>query len=184
MSRAIISAFEAEFGRYRRLAESAGAQVPWETLRVALDASTNSVAVTMKHVAGNLRSRWTDPFTSDGEKPWRGRDGEFVDDFADRGELDRMWSAGWAALGAALASFSDADLERSLTIRGEPHTLALAFTRSLAHTAYHCGQIVQVARLMAARGGLPWRTLTVPRGGSEEHNKSVGFDPERADRAR
>jgi hypothetical protein len=184
MTRAIIGAFEAEFRRYRSLAEGAGAQVPWEDLRVALDPSTNSIAVIMKHIAGNLRSRWTDPLTSDGEKPWRERDREFVDDFADRGALDGAWSAGWAAVEAALASFSDADLDRTLTIRGEAHTLAPALTRSLAHTAYHCGQIVQNARVLAARAALPWHTLTVPRGGSEEFNRKVGFDPGRGERAR
>jgi hypothetical protein len=130
----------------------------------------------MKHVGGNLRSRWSEPFTTDGEKPWRNRDTEFVDDFADRAAMERAWAAGWAAVEGVLAGCTDADLGRELRIRGEPHTLSLALARSLAHTAYHCGQIVQAARVIASREGIEWKTLTVPRGGSAEHNRKMGFD--------
>jgi hypothetical protein len=174
-----IRAFESEFRRHRGLAEGAAAQVEWTPLRTPLDTQTNSIAVIMKHVAGNLRSRWTDPWTTDGEKPWRDRDREFIDDFADRAALEAWWRHGWGVLESALASFTDADLTRELRIRGEPHTLALALARSLAHTAYHCGQIVQTARVLASRRGTPWKTLTVPRGGSAAHNVSMGFDPGR-----
>lgn len=177
MSRLTIDAFAAEFSRYRTLAESATTQLPWEQLRVALDPEINSIAVIMKHVAGNLRSRWTDPLTSDGEKPWRNRDSEFVDDFADRAALAAAWSSGWAAVESAIASFTDADLARTVQVRGEPHTLVLALTRSLSHTSYHCGQIVQVSRALASRAGLPWRTLTIARGTSAEFNRAMGFDP-------
>ncbi len=176
--RLTISAFEAEFQRCRRLAEGAVAQLTWEQLRASLDAQTNSIAVIIKHIGGNLRSRWTEPFTTDGEKPWRNRDSEFVDDFADRAAMERAWGTGWAAVEDALASIADADLGRELRIRGEVHTLALALARSLAHTAYHCGQIVQAARVLASRDGVDWKTLTVPRGASAEHNRSKGFDPE------
>ncbi len=174
--RLVIAAHEAEFGRYRGLCEKAIVQLDFVQLRVALDAETNSICVIMKHMAGNLQSRWTEPFTSDGEKPWRDRDSEFVDDFADRDALMRTWNAGWATLEGTLAACSDADLARTLTIRGEPHTLALALARSLSHTAYHSGQIVQIARVMASRGGIAWKTLTVARGGSREHNARMGFD--------
>lgn len=174
----IIQAFAAEFRRYRGLAEGASAQLEWPELRVALDAETNSIAVIMKHLSGNLRSRWTDPFTSDGEKPWRDRDNEFVDDFATREELMTVWALGWSVLESGLASMSDGDLGRTLTIRGEPHTLALALARSLSHAAYHGGQIVQVARVLVARRGGVWRTLTVPRGGSAVFNRSLGYDPD------
>ncbi len=172
----VIPAFAAEFRRYRSLAERATAQITFDQLRQPLDPQTNSIAVIMKHVAGNLRSRWTDPFTSDGEKPWRNRDNEFTDTFATREDLMNAWNAGWTTLESALATCTDADLARTLTIRGEPHTLALALARSLSHTAYHTGQIVQVARVMASRSGVQWRTLTVPRGKSEEFNQSMGFD--------
>lgn len=173
----MLLSFANEFARYRGLAENAAARLTWEQLRTSLDPETNSIAVIMKHVGGNLRSRWTDPFTTDGEKPWRDRDREFVDDFADRAAMMAAWGAGWAVLEASLASFTDADLARTLTIRGEPHTLALALARSLSHTAYHCGQIVQTARVLASRSGTAWETLTVPRGGSVAFNRKMGFDP-------
>lgn len=177
----VVAAFAAEFRRYRSLAEKATAQVSWSDLRVPLDRETNSIAVIMKHVGGNLRSRWTDALTTDGEKPWRDRDREFIDDFADdhtgREQLTQAWAAGWSVLESQLATFTDADLARTLTIRGEPHTLALALARSLSHTAYHCGQIVQISRVLASRAGTQWKTLTVPRGGTKEFNRGMGYEP-------
>lgn len=173
----VIAASAAEFRRYRGLAEGAAGQLSWEELRAALDPEVNSIAVIMKHVGGNLRSRWTDALTTDGEKPWRDRDAEFVDDFKDRDELMAAWAAGWTVLESALAGFTDADLTRELTIRGEAHTLALALARSLSHAAYHGGQIVQTARVLASRSGTPWKTLTVARGGSAAFNAGLGFDP-------
>ncbi len=173
----IITSFAAEFTRYRLLAERAATQLSWEQLRESLDPETNSIAIVMKHVGGNLRSRWTDPLTTDGEKPWRNRDQEFIDDFAERDALMAQWNAGWAALESALASFTDADLNKTLLIRGELHTLALALTRSLSHIAYHVGQIVQSSRILASRAGIEWHTLSIPRGGSGAFNKNKGFDP-------
>jgi len=173
MSRAVIESFEAEFRRYRALAENAAAQVTWDHLRAPLDPEANSIAVIMKHLGGNLRSRWTDPLTTDGEKPWRHRDSEFIDNFPDREALMLAWNEGWRVAESALASFTDADLSRPLTIRGQPHTLILALARSLSHAAYHCGQAVQCARIHASRAGIGWKTLTVPRGGSVAHNKSM-----------
>ncbi len=171
----VIASFTAEFRRHRGLAEGAAAQLTWEQLRVSLDPAVNSIAVIMKHVGGNLRSRWVDPLTTDGEKPWRNRDAEFVDEFADRDAMMGVWNAGWEALDNALASLRDGDLSRVLTIRGEPHSLALALSRSLAHTAYHCGQVVQTARILASRAGAPWKTLTIPRVGSTAFNRSKGY---------
>ncbi|MBX3390669.1 MAG: DUF1572 family protein [Phycisphaeraceae bacterium] len=176
MSRVVLSAIEAEFRRYRMLSERAAEQLPWDQLRIALDKETNSIAVIMKHVGGNLRSRWTDALTTDGEKPWRNRDTEFVDDFADREALMSIWSAGWSALETQLAALTDADLAKTITIRGEPHTVMLALMRSVTHIAYHAGQIMQVARVLASRSGIEWKTLTVARGGSAEFNKRFGFD--------
>lgn len=180
MAGVVSGAFAAEFRRYRHLAEGAAGQLAWEQLRVAMDPEVNSIAVIMKHVGGNLRSRWTEPFTSDGEKAWRSRDGEFMDDFKDRNGVMEAWAAGWSVLEGALAGFADADLTRELRIRGEAHTLALALARSLSHTAYHCGQIVQTARVLASRSGTAWKTLTVARGRSGEFNRGMGFDPGRA----
>lgn len=176
--RLVISAFESEFRRARKLAEDAAAQLTFEQLRESLDPETNSIAVIMKHVGGNLRSRWTDALTSDGEKPWRNRDAEFIDDFADRASIVAAWEAGWRTVESQLALFTDADLARTLTIRGEPHTLALALARSCAHAAYHAGQIVQIARVLTSRAGGEWKTLTIARGKSADFNASKVYRPE------
>lgn len=177
MTRTLLQGFEAEFCKHRAYAEDAAGQLPWELLRVPLDPETNSIAVIMKHLGGNLQSRWTEPLTSDGEKPWRNRDTEFVDDFADRGAMEAVWRAGWAMLEQSLASFTDADLGKTLRIRGEAHTLALALTRSLAHAAYHTGQIVMLARALASKHGLEWKVLTIPRRGSGAFNVGMGYEP-------
>jgi hypothetical protein len=161
---ATINAFEAN----KRLADRAVEQVPDHKLHVALDENTNSIAVIMKHVAGNLTSRWTDFLTTDGEKPWRNRDDEFVDSFGSRAELLESWERGWTCLLKTLKSLKLEDLEMTVMIRGEPHSVPLALERSLGHTCYHIGQIVQVARIHA---GEKWNTLTIPRGGSEQFNK-------------
>jgi hypothetical protein len=161
----IVNAFEAN----KRLADRAVEQLPDDKLGIALDTNTNSIAVIMKHVAGNLLSRWTDFLTTDGEKPSRNRDGEFVDTFANRAELLAYWERGWACLYAALKGLKTEDLAKTVTIRGEPHTVPLAMARSLGHTCYHVGQIVQVARVHA---GEKWNTLTIPRGESEQFNKA------------
>src|SRR5262249_54148077 len=142
---ATINAFEAN----KRLADRAVEQVPDDKLHAALDPSTNSIAVIMKHVAGNLVSRWTDFLTTDGEKPRRNRDDEFVDTFTSRAELLAAWERGWACLLGTLWSLKPEDLGKTVTIRGEPHSVPLALERSLGHTCYHVGQIVQVARIHA-----------------------------------
>src|SRR3954470_24472179 len=162
---AVRNAFEAN----KRLADRAVEQVPDDKLHVPLDAHTNSVAVIMKHVAGNLASRWTDFLTSDGEKPWRNRDDEFVDTFGSRAELLAAWERGWACLLTTLNSLKGEDLGKTVLIRGEPHSVPLALERSLGHTCYHVGQVVQVARIQA---GEQWNTLTIPRGGSEQFNQA------------
>lgn len=162
---AIINAFEAN----KRLADRAVEQVPDDKLHVALDANTNSIAVIMKHVAGNLTSRWTDFLTTDGEKPGRNRDDEFVDTFRSRAELLDCWERGWACLLTTIQALKAEDFSKTVMIRGEPHTVPLALERSLGHTCYHIGQIVQVARIHA---GDKWNTLTIPRGGSEQFNKA------------
>ena len=159
-----INAFRAN----KRLADKAIAQVSDEKLRIALDDGTNSIAVIMKHVAGNLRSRWTDFLTTDGEKPDRHRDSEFIDDFGSRDDILSFWENGWDCLFSTLESLSDSDLEKTVTIRGEPHSVSLAIARSLGHTCYHVGQIVLLARHHV---GEDWNVLTIPRGKSEEFNQ-------------
>lgn len=158
------------FRANKNLAEKAVAQVSDERLFMPLDANTNSLAIIMKHVGGNLRSRWTDFLTSDGEKPWRNRDDEFIDNFNDRSEVLAHWEAGYSALFATLAALTADDLLRTVTIRGEAHSVPLAIQRSLAHTNYHVGQIVLTARLLVEQ---PWETLTIPRGQSNQHNAAA-----------
>lgn len=161
---AAINALEAN----KRLADRAIEQVPDDKLHVALDANTNSIAVIMKHVAGNLISCWTDFLTTDGEKHERNRDGEFVDSFRSRAELLELWERGCTRLRETLHSLQPEDLGKTVFISGEPHCVPLAMQRSLGHTCYHIGQIVQVARVHA---GENWQTLTIPRGGSEQFNQ-------------
>ncbi|MFO1093653.1 MAG: DUF1572 family protein [Planctomycetaceae bacterium] len=151
-------------------ADKAISQVTDDNLRVALDPNTNSIAVIMKHVAGNLLSRWTDFLTTDGEKPGRNRDGEFVDTFVNRAEILTHWEAGWQCLFDSLAAATPDDLAKTVTIRGEPHSVPLAIQRSLAHTAYHVGQIILIARVLA---GNQWTTITIPRGASASFNQRV-----------
>jgi hypothetical protein len=124
----------------------------------------------MKHVAGNLLSRWTDFLTSDGEKPWRNRDSEFVDSLTSRDELLTFWETGWQRLFDSLSVLTADDLGKIVPIRGEPHSVPLAIQRSLAHCGYHVGQIVLIARILA---GDEWDTLTIPRGASARFNDQM-----------
>jgi len=160
----ILNAFQAN----KRMADRAVAQVEDSKLRQPLDQNSNSIAVIMKHITGNLISRWTDCLTTDGEKPDRNRDNEFVDSFASTEELLAYWEKGWSVLFDQLDKLTNEDPERIIYIRGEPHTLALALSRSLGHTCFHIGQVVQLARFYA---GENWQTLTIPRGKSEEFNR-------------
>ena len=158
------------FRFYKKLADGAIAQVPDERLTWAPGEETNSIAVIVKHLAGNMRSRWTGFPESDGEKPDRDRDDEFENPPADRAALLKLWEDGWECAFAALEKLSDADLERATPIRGEMHSVMQAVNRQLAHYAYHCGQIVLVARLCT---GEHWKTLTIPRGQSKQFAERV-----------
>lgn len=174
--RMVIDAFVRAFAAQKHLAEAAIKQLPDDKLKIPLDENTNSIAVIVKHMGGNLRSRFTDFLTTDGEKPWRDRDDEFVDTFTSREQMLEHWEAGWAALFTALANLTPDDLLGAVMIRGESHSVPLALARALAHAGYHTGQIVQTARHLA---GDQWETITVPRGGSKAHNLKVGYDPRR-----
>lgn len=152
-------------------ADQALAQTSDDDLFATLDPDSNSIAVIMKHVAGNMRSRWTDFLTSDGEKPDRDRDGEFdLDPSLTRDDLMRRWEAGWGAVFAALEPLAPADLARTITIRGEPHTVLQAILRQTRHYAYHVGQIVQLARHYRGDG---WQTLSIARGKSREYRDAL-----------
>lgn len=170
MSESVVAAFQQEYASLRSLAERALAQLDDEAFCRPLDTDANSPAVLVKHVGGNLRSRWADVFTTDGEKPTRDRDGEFELREGDtRESLMAIWEAGWATLTDTLASLQPADLERIVTVRGEPHTLARALTRSLAHTAGHVHQLIMLCRHWS---GSSWRTISIPRGGSASFRPS------------
>ena len=160
----------AVFRYYKSLGEHAIAQVPDEQLLATLDEESNSIAVIVKHMTGNMQSRFTDFLTSDGEKPTRQRDLEFIEPIRERSDLMKSWDAGWAALFAALEPLQDEDLTSTVTIRGEAHSVMQAINRQLAHYAYHCGQIVFLAKHLNHAN---WRSLTVPRGQSEEFNRRV-----------
>ena len=158
------------FRYYRRLAERAMEQSPDDALFSALDGESNSIAVIVNHMAGNMRSRWTDFLTSDGEKPDRNRDSEFADPPKTREELLRRWDDGWKRLFGALEPLSDADLTKTVLIRGEAHSVIQAINRQSAHYSNHIGQIVLLAKHFA---GDQWQSLTIPRNRSGEFNRRV-----------
>lgn len=159
-----------EFARLRQLADRALAQLPADAFFAAPAPGDNSIAQILKHVGGNLLSRWTDFLTTDGEKPGRDRDTEFVILPADtRDQLLARWTAGWAALFAALTPLQTADLDRTVTIRGEPLTVLQAINRQLIHYAYHVGQIVYLAKHFA---GPAWQSLSIPPGQSARFNQA------------
>jgi hypothetical protein len=156
--------------QYKKLGEKAIAQVSDAQLSTTLDAEMDSIAQVVKHLAGNMRSRWTDFLTSDGEKSDRNRDGEFSDPPATREALMQMWNQGWELLFAALEPLSDADADTTVTIRGEPHSVMQAINRQMAHYSYHIGQIVLLAKYFTQDR---WQSLTVPRGKSVEYHQKV-----------
>ena len=148
------------FRYYKTLAERAMAQVADEQLFEAIDEENNSIAVVVKHMAGNMRSRWTDFLTTDGEKPGRNRDSEFVEPPGTRAALMDLWEDGWAYVFRALEPLSDTDLGRTVTIRGEAHSVMQAINRQVAHYANHVGQIVMLGKHFA---GSRWVSLTIPK---------------------
>jgi len=158
------------FRYYKTLAERAMAQVTDEQLLAVLDPEMNSIAVIVKHMAGNMRSRWTDFLTSDGEKPDRNRDAEFVDPPVTRQALLALWEEGWQCLFRALEPLSDQDLERTVTIRGEAHSVMQTINRQVGHYSYHCGQIVLLAKHFKHEG---WQSLSIPRQRSADFNRRV-----------
>ncbi|MGA2729109.1 MAG: DUF1572 domain-containing protein [Terracidiphilus sp.] len=160
----------AVFRYYKKLAERAMEQVGDERLFEVLDSEANSIAIIVKHMTGNMRSRWTDFLTSDGEKPNRDRDSEFVEPPATRAALLEEWEDGWSRLFGALESLSEADLGRTITIRGEAHSVMQAINRQLAHYPHHVGQIVLLAKHFACDH---WQSLSVPRNKSGEFNRRV-----------
>jgi hypothetical protein len=160
----------AVFRQYKHLGERAMAQVSDEQLFALLDDEANSIAIIVKHLTGNMRSRWTDFLSTDGEKPTRNRDCEFVDPSATREALLCEWEEGWACVFRAIEPLTDADLTRTVTIRGEAHSVMQAINRQLAHYPQHVGQIVLLAKHWA---GSQWQSLSVPKNKSSEFNRKV-----------
>jgi hypothetical protein len=162
---AYLADMRSQFAKLRSTAERAMAQVGDDDFAKIFDEENNSIAITVKHISGNLRSRCTNFLTSDGEKPDRDRDGEFVlHPHETRTQLMQGWSAAWDLLAATVAVLTPDDLERTIYIRAEPHTVVQALNRNLAHLAYHVGQIVLLAKHWV---GASWQTLTIARGQSK-----------------
>jgi hypothetical protein len=165
----IVEAITAEYQRYKALADLAIDQVNDEELRRTGPGDSNSIEILIRHLAGNFASRFTDFRTSDGEKPWRHRDDEFEPAAVTRKELLANWESAWAIVLKEVQSVSEADLAETVTVRGQPLRIDEALLRSLAHTAYHVGQIVYLAKAMRAG---EWRCLSIPKGKSEDYNRA------------
>jgi hypothetical protein len=155
---------------YKKLGERAMQQVSDEHLFTALDAESNSIAIIVKHITGNMRSRFTDFLTTDGEKPSRNRDSEFLDPPPTRAALMADWDDGWSRVFGTLESLTESDLTRTVTIRGEPHSVMQAINRQVAHYPHHVGQILLLAKHFASDH---WQSLSVPRNQSAEFNRKV-----------
>ena len=168
-NRDVILAIEGEYLRYKKLAEEAMAQVADNVLFVAPPGDGNSIAIIVAHLAGNLKSRFTEFLTTDGEKPWRKRDEEFEAQRIARDEMMRNWVGGWRCVLDTLDLLDDGHLSRTITIRSQPLSVGEALLRSLAHTTYHVGQIVLLAK--SARAD-EWKSLSIPKGQSEQYNKA------------
>jgi hypothetical protein len=159
-----------EFQKIKKLADKSIAQLSDQQLHVTLDDEANSIAILMRHMAGNMRSRWVDFLTADGEKPNRMRDREFEDPGQTREELIEEWEHGWKCVFDALTPLTDADLQRTVVIRGEAHSVYKAISRQVAHYAGHAYQILLLAKHLS---GPNWKTLSIPRGQSEEFNRRM-----------
>jgi uncharacterized damage-inducible protein DinB len=159
------------FRYYKKLAERAMEQVTDEQLLTVLDGEANSIAIIVKHMAGNMRSRWMDFLTSDGEKPDRNRESEFEDAPATREALMKLWEQGWNHLFTAIEPLGQTDMDRTITIRGEAHSVMQAINRQMGHYSYHCGQIVFLAKHLQHE---QWKSLSIPRGKSADFNRRVG----------
>ena len=161
------------FRYYKNLAERAMAQCPDEALFTTLDAESNSIAIIVKHISGNMRSRWSDFLISDGEKPDRNRDTEFEEPPKTRAELMELWERGWKYVFDALQPLTDADLGRTVTIRNEPHSVMQAINRQVAHYSHHIGQILFLAKHLTFTASGKWQSLSVPRGQSKQFSADV-----------
>lgn len=157
-----------QFEYYKLLGEKTFAQLTDEQLFIQVNSESNSIATIVKHLWGNMRSRWTDFLTTDGEKEWRKRDEEFENDSSTREELLQKWQEGWSCLFNALNSITDADLAKVIYTRNQRHTILEAINRQLAHYPYHVGQIIFIGKMLSDKN---WVSLSIPKGGSKEYNQ-------------
>ncbi|MFZ1592656.1 MAG: DUF1572 family protein [Chitinophagales bacterium] len=155
-----------QFEYYKLLGEKTFNQMPDEKLFWQMNEDSNSVATIVKHLSGNMLSRWTDFLNSDGEKEWRNRDAEFENDMDTRQKMMTVWQAGWEVFLQTLNDLTEADLDKMIYIRNQGHTVMEAITRQLAHYPYHIGQIVYIGKLCATE----WQSLSIPRGNSQQFN--------------
>lgn len=155
-----------QFLYYKMLGEKTFSQIPEELLFLQHNPDSNSISTIVKHLAGNMLSRWTDFLTTDGEKSWRNRDGEFENDLVSKAEMLRLWEQGWQTLLDTLGTLSDKDLDRIVYIRNQGHTVMEAINRQLAHYPYHVGQIVYIGKMLASS----WHSLSIPKGNSAVFN--------------
>lgn len=163
-----LDSVKKQFRYYRMLGEKSMEQLEEEQLFWQYNGESNSIAVLVNHMSGNMLSRFTDFLTSDGEKPWRNRDAEFTNAFADRAQMMQRWHQGWECLMQTLDQLSDADLETIVYVRNDGHTVTEAINRQLAHYAYHTGQIVFIAKMLK---DTDWQTLSIARNSSAEYNR-------------
>jgi uncharacterized damage-inducible protein DinB len=159
---------------YKTLGDGSFAQISEEAFHARPNQESNSIAVIVRHLAGNMLSRWTNFLTEDGEKSWRERDAEFEEPELDKAGVIALWEKGWDCYLSALRSLSENDLTRTITIRSEQLTVVDAINRQLAHYPYHVGQIVYLARMYKGEG---WKSLSIPRGDSQAFNKGMGHGP-------
>jgi hypothetical protein len=169
-----LSSAVAQFNAYRSLGEKAMGQMQDDMLFWQYNPESNSVAIIVKHLAGNMLSRWTDIFNTDGEKEWRNRDAEFVNEISSREDLMAVWEKGWNCLFDALNSLQESDLQKTIYIRNEPHSVMDAINRQLTHYASHVGQIVYIGKMVNNEN---WKSLSIPRNRSADFNNEMFSKP-------
>ena len=171
-----LSSINKQFDYYKSLGEKTFHQIPEDKLFWQYNEESNSIASIVKHMHGNMMSRWTDFLTSDGEKEWRKRDAEFENDIQNKAELISKWNEGWECLFNAIQPLTEADLNKEIYIRNMGHSVVEAINRQLAHYSYHVGQIVFIGKMIADES---WNSLSIPKGGSNAYNQEKFSKPKR-----
>ena len=177
MEKTYLESTKKLFTYYKNLGDDAMAQVDEEKLFFQPNEDSNSIAIIVQHMAGNMLSRWTDFLTSDGEKEWRNRDAEFETNITNRQALFEYWNKGWRCLFDAMNSLTETDLDKTIYIRNEGHTVVEAINRQLAHYPYHVGQIIFLAKMLSTN---EWKSLSIPKNKSQDYNQ-VKFSKEKGD---